>query len=198
VSEQYNVISVFRDRHSTEELAQILMGELRFVWSILGPPSELLAIDVEKRMETRKSLSHTIDAQDLKFQPGAILNFRGVHDKLGTVQCYEVLDRSLISVSRPFDLLPSQQRLNWVRAIWQRVRSRDAVVVVGGREVELGDSDLAEGFRDWRALRRVRSAEYLILSSLLTAAAPTDEGVPIGGATLLHLLSDESGGRCMH
>jgi hypothetical protein len=197
MSEQYNHIFVWSAKLSGQVLSRILVDDLSPIWTVLGEPADLLALNVEEGTEDRAELSGKIDPSLLQYRPGTILSVRGTEYRMGTVQYYELAKFGVVSISRPFRMLSSQQRLEWMNLLWARLHPEGVDLAVSGREIEIEASDIEATLRDWTHLRSRPLIELLVLSQqLLPNGAP--DAIPVAHGWLIQLQSDESGGRATH
>jgi hypothetical protein len=164
---------------------------------VIGRPAHLLALNVDEGTEVHTAVEALMDEELLQCRPGTVFSVRGTENQIGTVQYYELASYGVVAVSRPFHLLSFQQRIDWMRLLWTRLRPRGAFLAISGRELEVSVSDVQSGIRDWTTLRGVPLVELLVLSDSVVLGTPSDS-IPIEHGFLVRLQSDESGGLGMH
>ena len=197
MSEQYNHVFVFGAPFSPAKLWRVLTDGLSPLWDVLGRPARLVTLNIEDGLEKHTDIAGHIDQKLLQCSSSEISSIRGTESGLGTVQYYELAEHGVISISRPFRLLSSQMRLDWMRLLWSRLQPHEAIFAVSGREAELEASGIEAGIRDWVSLRSIPLLELAVVSESLASSAPPGT-TPVSHGFLICLQSDESGGQGMH
>lgn len=198
MTEVYNSLFVTQSKFAPAQLKQVLTNDLAPVWEIFGKPSDLMSLNVARGQEIHTQVVGEIDERLLVCANGTLVSLRGDTPAAGTVQYYALGHFGAIAVSRPFNSMRPEHRVDWLRLLWLRLLTRGVLLGAAGRELEMSAHEAEASVRDWRQLRKVRFVENFVVSSELVAGEQPRGAIIVEGGFLIRELVDRDGGSAVH